>query len=302
MLSAPDGRAGEAGEAGKDRKRNDGRAGRAILGQVELVGAHMDDFFSRGLPVGRIAGIQLRIHWTLLIFWAWRLNAFVLQAEPRYRGILLGIWGITTGLLFGSILLHELGHAFAARREGGRADDILLWPLGGLAFCSVPDLWRSHLIVAAAGPAVTAVIAIVSWGVFSLADQFISFEPFQSEAAIWGSIFYGQARDVLVNWSLLILVFNLIPLYPLDGGRILHSALWGFLQRRGGYGSEGFGYGGYAGYGFGSSGYSRASQITLAVSRAVAIGGIAFGAWQQEPFYVIIFVWALLGAESLKNR
>src|SRR5262245_49442225 len=120
-------------------------------------------FLSTGVPLGHIAGIQIRLHWTLLAYWFFELNS-VLRLRDE-RGAAFTGWLLAIGLMFGSILLHELGHAFAARRVGGDARDILLWPLGGLAFCESPPRWTARLAVAIGGPLVTVTIFAVSYGV-----------------------------------------------------------------------------------------------------------------------------------------
>jgi len=244
----------------------------------------MNDFYSWGLPVGSIARIRIKLHWLLLVFWLWDLHQVLGTKVPQYRSMLLLAWAFGAALLFVSILLHELGHCFAARSQGGYADEVLLWPLGGLAFCDCPKFWRSHLIVAAAGPAVTLAIVLVSYGAFLLADPHVGNFLLAHPTAL---LCYVQARHVLVEWSLIIFIFNLIPLYPLDGGRIFHSILWGFFSREGGYV-----WGGQA----------RAGRITLMVSRITAILGIAYGAAiARDPMLVGLFLWALMGAETLRE-
>lgn len=238
---------------------------------------------SWGLYIGRISGIEVRLHWTLLAFWAFELDSWIRRASEAYRTTALLAWATVVVALFGSILLHELGHAFAARRVGGYADEILLWPLGGLASCRTANHWKPHLIVAAAGPAVTLVIVAVCWPLFLGLDAWLRPESWTS---ITGFVVYETASEVLARWNAYILVFNLIPLYPLDGGRILHSALWGYFSRS-------------AGYSWGA--YGRASRITLIVSRVTGVAGIVYGASVQSLWLIVIFVWALLGSESLRR-
>ena len=97
----------------------------------------MQNFFSWGLYVGQVAGIRIRIHGLLLIWWAVEFNNTVLAGPVEQRKVRSAIWALGALLVFLSILLHELGHCFAARRVGGDAHEILLWPLGGLAFCAL---------------------------------------------------------------------------------------------------------------------------------------------------------------------
>jgi Zn-dependent protease len=238
------------------------------------------DFYSWGLALGRFSGILVRVHWTLLLWWLYQLNDVLNESEnyPSQRVAILS-WAIGVGLMFLSILVHEFGHCFAARKVGGDADEILMWPLGGLAFCHCPDYWKSHLVVAVGGPLVTLGIVGVSYPLLALWEHW-------SPAAKY-TWYYWELYAVLFHWNLRILIFNLIPLYPMDGGRIFHACAWGIFSRQGGYAW---------------GGHSRASLLTLQVSRLTAIIGILYGAYSRDTFWILIFLWALSGAERLKDN
>ena len=137
--------------------------------------------------MGTVAGIRIRIHWGLLLFWLFQLDR-ILRAEAQ-----LWIWFMFIGLSFFCILLHEFGHCFAARAVGGSADDILMWPLGGLAYCSVPRRWGARFFVSAAGPLVT--LLLVS-GFFLLSHVFPAFSADSASNYLWFAYF------VLVTWQL----------------------------------------------------------------------------------------------------
>ena len=244
----------------------------------------MDSFFSWGLPLGRVAGIHVKLHWTLLLYWLYELDSLLRGVDSSHRGLALGVWATTVGLMFSSIFLHELGHCFAARRVGGSADEVLLWPLGGLAFCHCPEFPKSNLIVAAGGPAVTLAISAVSYAGFYLAGY--DADRLWVEPTFLRLLLY-QAWSILVHWNLVILIFNLIPLYPMDGGRIVHSVLWGFFSKRGGYVWEG---------------HARASRITLSISVVTAGAGILYAIHAKEQMLLFLFFWALLQALSLRQQ
>ena len=196
--------------------------------------------------------------------------------------------GRGTFLLFLIILLHEFGHCFAARKVGGRADDVLLWPLGGLAFTQYAPTWRNSLIVVGGGPMVNVVIALIA------IPAFLIFGPTRTEIASLGptgAIAYVVTEQVLVEWNLIMLVFNLIPLYPLDGGQLFRAALWGWFERKGG---------------FGDGPFYKASQITIPVSFAIGAIGILVSLWLlpagMKIFGVAIFAWAMMNTWQLKKQ
>src|SRR5437870_4230278 len=126
----------------------------------------MRDPFTWSFPVGRLSDISVRIHVLFPLVALGMILRVALQKEPEPPADPLptGLWldaAMVMGLLFFSVLLHELGHCFAARRVGGDADEILLWPLGGLAACDVPHQPRAHFITAAGGPAVNLLICLI---------------------------------------------------------------------------------------------------------------------------------------------
>src|SRR5262245_55193463 len=119
----------------------------------------MQDPFAWSIPFGRLFGITIRIHF----FFPFVAAAVILRTAFQ-KDAMAGDWidaSIVMGLLFLSVLLHEFGHCFAARSQNGDAQEVLLWPLGGLANCEVPHNPRAHLVTAAGGPAVNLVLALV---------------------------------------------------------------------------------------------------------------------------------------------
>ncbi len=167
------------------------------------------DFFNMGVPVGTYWDIRVRLHFTFFIFAYWEASA--------YSNFLIGL--VFVFLFFGSILLHEFGHALAARWCDGEATDILLWPLGGLAFVRPAFNPTAHLITTVAGPFVTLVLWLIFSGLTHLLGNL---------AGVPGPMF--DVCSSLSRWNLRLLLFNLIPAFPMDGGRILRDALWHFLR------------------------------------------------------------------------
>jgi Zn-dependent protease len=163
----------------------------------------------------RIAGIDVYVHW----LW---FAAAVYQVERRTGYSSLG-WAAAEYLsMFLIVLLHEFGHALACRSVGGKADSIVLWLLGGVAYVDPPQRAGAMLWSLAAGPLVNVVLA-----------PFLVTPWVLSDAWGWGETMPDLSRLVehvcIINFVLL--GFNMLPVYPLDGGQILRSLLWFPLGR-----------------------------------------------------------------------
>src|SRR6516162_2385899 len=121
----------------------------------------MRDPLSWSLPIGRLFGITIRVHLLFPFVAAGLILRVALQTKPPMPEQAWIDAAIVMALLFVSVVLHEFGHCFAARSVGGDAQDILIWPLGGLANCEVPQNPRAHLITAAGGPFINLVLCVV---------------------------------------------------------------------------------------------------------------------------------------------
>ena len=167
--------------------------------------------------LGRIAGVEVGVNWSwlvvfVLIAWSLAVGVFPDQDPGRSRVIYLVMAVIAAGLFFASLLAHELGHAVTARREGMELDGITLWLFGGVArFKGRFPSAGAELRIALAGPFVSLVIGVVC----SLLGWVV---------ALPGGVGGVVAWIGYVN--LILLVFNLLPALPLDGGRVLRALLW----------------------------------------------------------------------------
>ncbi len=154
--------------------------------------------------LGELAGIDLRVHATFLLLPAWVGLRQVLAGHGS-EGVVSEVGFVLA--LFVCVVLHELGHALAARRHGIGTRDIMLLPIGGVARLeSIPTRPSQEIVVALAGPAVNVVLAAAGFVWLSLAGP---------EAWL--------QRLVIANISLVL--FNLIPAFPMDGGRVLRALL-----------------------------------------------------------------------------
>jgi len=159
----------------------------------------------------QFAGITVYLHFTWFIVAAFYMTSFAKQYDQP-------LWGVLTYLaLFAIVLLHEFGHALACRQVGGVANRIILWPLGGIAFVSPPRRPGAYLWSIAAGPLVNVALIPIIGTAFAAALHQHALGTSRDSLVFW-----GQLR--LINYSLLI--FNLLPIFPLDGGQIVRGLLW----------------------------------------------------------------------------
>ena len=164
----------------------------------------------------RIRGIQLAVHFSFFL-----LLAYVADAGWRDAGMPGLLWSVATLLVFFTcVVLHELGHSFTAMHFGIGVRRILLMPIGGMAeFEGIPRQPSRELLITLAGPAVNFVIAGGLWTIVGLPEgwRLFSFVDFPENAT-------GFAQLVM-HWNLLVGLFNLVPVFPMDGGRIFRALL-----------------------------------------------------------------------------
>ena len=162
----------------------------------------------------RFAGVDVFLHWSWFV-----VVLYVLQRPNAYR---LPVWNVAEYLaLFAIVTLHEFGHSLACRQVGGTANQIVLWPLGGVAYVDPPQRPGATLWSIAAGPLVNVVLFLVLLPWMNIGSEAPDVSP--PDAVAW--------RSAVAGINVLLLAFNLLPVYPLDGGQILRSLLWFVLGR-----------------------------------------------------------------------
>lgn len=219
------------------------------------------------LSLGRVSGIQVYIHWTFLILVGW----IVLQNASRGQSVDQILWAVAFLLaIFLCVFLHELGHALAARRYNIKTRDITMLPIGGLARLeTIPEDPKQELAVALAGPAVNLVIAGVLW-------LFISLDPNSAENFDMMTLSGRSFLYTLMVANLVLALFNLIPAFPMDGGRVLRALLTFRLPR------------------------PQATRIAAGIGQVLAIGFIFIGLF-YNPFLLLIGFFIFLGAQAESN-
>jgi Zn-dependent protease len=199
-----------------------------------------------GFKLFRAFGITVYLHFTWFIIAIWAIQS--------RRGVYSSIaWNIAEYLtLFAIVLMHEFGHALACRSVGGTANTIMLWPLGGIAFVNPPPRPGALLWSIVAGPLVNVALLPVTTVLAGMNTQ-------------------GDLHTYLNTiWeiNLLLLLFNILPIYPLDGGQILQALLW-FVIGRG-----------------------RSLMVAAVIGMAGALGLVGLAIYLSNPWYVVLAIFA----------
>jgi Zn-dependent protease/predicted transcriptional regulator len=241
------------------------------------------------VKLGTIKGIEIRVHITFFFIIVWAAAEGILQSGRGWSGAFFGI--ISTCLLFVCVVLHELGHSLVAVHFGGRVRNIVLLPIGGVAQMeSLPDEPIHELLVAVTGPAVNFAIATVL-SLIALpmirAEVPTTLLVTLSSPRAWYLLIIFVVRLLFrllggVDWRALLLyllganislgVFNLLPAFPMDGGRVLRGLLALRLD------------------------YLRATRIAINVGQALAIILGFFGVLTANWMLVVVAVFIFLGA------
>jgi Zn-dependent protease len=219
------------------------------------------------LRIGSLAGIPLFIHWTFAILIGWIVW---INAAAGTHGVILAVGFVLAA--FACIILHELGHALAARRFGIQTRDITILPIGGLARLErIPEKPGQELWVALAGPAVNVVIAA------SLAVALTIRHAWPTEllpaSRLPDAIAANGFLFTLMNVNIFLVVFNLIPAFPMDGGRVLRAILAYKLD------------------------FATATRVAAVVGQVLAVGFAFLGIF-GNPVLLFIALFVFLGAQA----
>ena len=175
---------------------------------------------NRSFSLGSILGIAIKVHWTFFLLVTWIFLASLLSGSDMSAATSQAAFVL---LLFGCVVLHELGHALAARCFGIQTEDITLLPIGGLARLErMPRHPFQEIVVALAGPAVNVVIATLLLILIGL--------PSGGSSAFMGKLLGTGTLEQLVFVNIALVAFNMLPAFPLDGGRVLRALLAIFLD------------------------------------------------------------------------
>ncbi len=216
------------------------------------------------LSLGKFFGIKVQIHWTFLILLIWIVISNMLSAV----GVVQTLWVLLFVLsVFLCVVLHEFGHALVAKRFGIKTIDITLLPIGGVARLeTIPEKPKEELLVALAGPLVNVLIALL---LFALMHAPLDINTIKQLSSITSINFVANLFYV----NLTLTLFNLIPAFPMDGGRILRALLSFKMDR------------------------TFATRVAATIGQVLAIGFAILGFF-GNPFLIFIGFFVFLGAQA----
>jgi Zn-dependent protease/predicted transcriptional regulator len=212
------------------------------------------------ITFGRVAGTEVKVHLTFFILVAfWAMAGYQQGGSP---GALLATLSLLA--LFACVVLHEFGHILMARRFGVRTPDVILLPIGGVARLErIPDEPRQELLIALAGPAVTLAIVVVLYLLLAVAGR---------APDLWEMEPAGPFLENLMRVNLYLLLFNLFPAFPMDGGRVLRALLASHM------------------------GLAAGTRIAARLGQASAVVAGFYGLTAGEPILLLVSLFVFLGA------
>lgn len=227
--------------------------------------------------LGTMFGVPVKVHWSFLLLPAWAVGSSLYNGMSYYATGWLLAYILS---LFGCVVLHEFGHILMARKFGVGTQDVILTPIGGMARLNhIPEKPKNEFAVSIAGP-------LVNVAIIALLSPSLLFAPMSELFAINTSniIFEGPTffLRILITANLILVVLNLVPAFPLDGGRILRAGLsYKFGRRRG-------------------------TRIATIIGKILAIGMIGLGIFLAAPSFVLIglfvFVMGAIEYKAIANE
>ena len=224
----------------------------------------------------KIRGIDIKMHFTFPLILIWAGLSFGVFSGGGAEGALYGV--LVTSLVFVIVLLHELGHSIAAQYYQVPVRQIVLLPIGGVAQLEeIPEDPKKELVIAAAGPLVNFLLAVVLALIAPLIGQSLSTGGLLSLGTILGELTFSSIFLYVFTTNLFIGLFNLIPAYPMDGGRILRAFLATQLP------------------------YTRATAVAVTIGQVLSWG---FGLWGflNGNFFLIILAFFIYSGAAQEGK
>lgn len=227
----------------------------------------------RAWRVARLLDVDVHIHPTFLLIIGWAILKWGIGPGGGAQALSLGL--VFVVLMVGSVLLHEFGHILMARQYGVQVLDVTLWPFGGVARIEqVPATPRSEFMISLAGPAMNLAIFIALLPLVALIALTGGRENLLAGAQLFDRITLTGLVTYVSITNLLILVFNMVPAFPVDGGRVLRAALTGPLGRE------------------------RATSIAVFLGTALALLAVAYGIWTRSVVLIAVGAFVAIAAQA----
>lgn len=221
---------------------------------------------SSSLKLFSVRGIDIRLHLTFPLILVWAAFQFGVLGGGGLTGALFGV--IAISLLFVLVTLHELGHSFAALHYGVPVERIVLLPIGGVAqLRNMPDKPKQEFVIALAGPAVNVALAVLMGSAAVLFGL-----PLTNPLTGGVSLTFGAIFSYIFFYNVILAIFNMIPAFPMDGGRVLRSVLAMKLA------------------------YGQATDIAVSLGRGLAVLFGLYGLFTGQFFSVLIAIFIFSGA------
>ncbi len=226
---------------------------------------------NNAIKLFKVKGIDIKMHITFPLILLWGALSFGLFNGGGVEGAAYGV--LVTSLVFLIVVLHELGHSIAALNYGVPVRQIILLPIGGVAQLEeIPEDPVKELVIAIAGPAVNFVLAILMAAAAPILGQSLSLQNISGIAGILGQLTFASVFLYIFTTNLFIGVFNLIPAYPMDGGRILRALLATRLR------------------------YTRATAIAVSIGQILSWGFGLWGFLNGNFFLILLAIFIYMGA------
>ena len=233
----------------------------------------------RAFKIGHVYGVDVNVHPTFGLVLIWAVWQWGFSSSRGFGAFFLGL--LLVSLVFASVLLHELGHCAMARQFGIRVLDITLWPFGGVARIEqMPAQPRSEFLISLAGPATNLAIAVALLPIVLLIGVLFGRDVLFSTSDPLETMTPATLVTYLAIVNLFIMLFNLVPAFPVDGGRMLRAGLTPSVGRE------------------------RATSVAVAAGLAFAVIFVILGIWQRNLVLIVLglFVFFAAQAESRVER
>jgi Zn-dependent protease len=227
----------------------------------------------RALRVGRVLDVDINIHPTFALIFVLAFFQWGIGKDGGVVPFLLGI--VLVLLVFLSVLVHELGHCLMARQFGIQVLDVTLWPFGGVARIEqVPAAPPSELLIALAGPAMNLAIFVLLLPPVLLVAVLFGGDALFSVQSLTGALDLPSLLTAIAIVNLGLMLFNLLPAFPLDGGRVLRAGLTPVMGRE------------------------RSTAVAAWIGIAFAVVMIGVGAWQRDILLPMFGLFVIFAAQA----